>query len=236
MSQDFNQYDQQQQEYGYQPPVPARSGGGCRRGCVIGLIIMGVLLAVVVGVVVWIVKEVAEGLTQDPHEISKRLTQQFPTAKLPEGYEGKAGIRVDFIVKYHRLVFGKEDTVVLEDGRVEHGDALVLFTFDMPGMQEEDMEDAVMAANEGDKVLEKKEHQIKAGEYVFDGYLQKVQGRRGGGGPKITMQLLIPLGNGMIFIAQGKDKIDEAAVSTFLASIAKDCKTAKKAEAMREKQ
>lgn len=232
MSQDFSQYDQQQQEYGNQPPVAQRQGGGCRRGCFIGLIVIGVLLAVLIGLFVWIVKEVAEGITQDPQEISKRLLQQFPAAKVPEDYEGKVGIRVDFIVKYHRLVFGKDETVVSEDGRVEHGDAIVLFTFDMPGMREEDMEDAVMAANEGDKVMEKREHRVQAGEYVFDGFMQKVQGRRGGGGPKFSMQLLVPLGNGMVLIMQGgRDKVDEVALASFLASIAKDCPSARKADA-----
>jgi hypothetical protein len=226
MSQEFSQYDQPRNEY----EAPVRKKSGCSKGCLIVLIILGVIMAVLIGVVFWVVRHVSQGMSQDPIEIAKRLKEQYPTAELPGGYEGKFAIKSTIILDINMLIFARENADIDEEGEIITGDFMILFSVKMDGMQPEELEEAMESTNKGGKVVEKKPYPIKTGEYEFEGSMQKVQKRRNGELQKFT-QLVVPLGNSTLLIMQGdNDKVDEEALKKFLLSIAKDCPTAKKAE------
>lgn len=210
-------------------PRPRKRGGsGCLKGCLIAGGILAVLGVLVVIGVVWMVNRVAKGITDDPQELAQRLKQRFPTAVLPQGYEGKMGIKFNlFGVEMDLMVFGKGQAQVGEEGQVISGDALLIASINVPGAKQDDLEEAVQGINRKGKVVEKKRYTIQAGGYEFEGFWQTVEHREGGVVVK-QPQVLIPLGGGTMAIMQGTDdQVDEEALKEFLASIAKDVPTAK---------
>lgn len=226
MSQDFNQYDQPR--FGYEEPVKGKSG--CGKGCMIALIVLGVLLAIIIGLVIWVVRHVSAGMTVDPVEITKRLKERFPTAEMPADYAGKAAFKFSIGFEMDMMAFGNDDADVDEAGGIASGNALILFSFKVPGMNQEDLEDAMQAGSNGGKIIEKRPYPVRVGEYEFDGYRQKVQRRRGGE-QHVYTQVIVPLGNSTMVVMQSDDdKVDEAALKQFLKSIVKDCPTARKVE------
>lgn len=232
MSQDFSQYDQNTQFDGGFPqqsaPMQPRSSG-CGKGCMIALLILLVLVGILVGVGIWVFNRVAKGITDNPQEIAQRLQQRFAGAELPEGYRGLVGIRFDLGLEMDMMIFGKEDAAVDDEGEVITGNTLILFSFKLPGMQQEELEDALQAGNNGGKVVEKMPYTLRSGEYEFDAFKQKVQKRRGED-RLVFNQILVPLGNSTVVVMQSNqnDKVDEEALKTFLKSVAKDCPAARK--------
>lgn len=231
MSQDYSQYDQSyDQGNQYQAPAPPPKKG-CNRGCLFLVILLGVIIAALGGMFIWLVQNIASNLTNDPKVISQRLVQRFPTAKLPAGYEGMVGMKVTVFFNMDLLVFGKDDTQVVETGEVFSGDALILFTFKVPGVDEVNMEDALDAGNNGGKLIEKNPVTLKAGEYEFRGWRQKVIRDSGNEEKKLFYQVVVPLGkNTAVVLQNDQEKVDQPALEEFLRSIAKDCPLAQKVE------
>lgn len=230
MSTDFSQYDQPQQ-FDVQPIPPSRQSTGCGKGCLIAFIILGVLAALFVGGLFWVWNHFAQNITQDPQEIASRLKEIYPAGQLPPGYGGKVAIKFDIWIKMELMVFTTEDADIEESGEVVTGNSMLLFSFKVPGMNQEDLENSMQIGNNGGTVIEKKEYKVRAGEYEFDGFLQKVQRRREGQERRTYSQLLVQLGNASMLLMQSdKDKVDEAALKQFLLSIAKDCPAARKLE------
>jgi hypothetical protein len=229
MSQDFSQYDQPYQEQFRPAAAPPKKG--CNRGCLILLILLGLIVAGLVGMFVWLLQNIASGMTNDPQVIAKRLTDWFPKAKLPHGYEGMVGLKVTVFLDMDLLVFGKDDTQVQETGEVLTGDALVLFSFKVPGVREIDMAEALDAGNNGGKLIEKKPLTLKAGEYEFSASMHKVLRDTGNNEKKVFYQIIVPLGNdSVVMIQNDQEKLDQAGLEEFLKSIAPDCPVARKVE------
>ncbi len=203
--------------------------GGCFWGCLIVLVLIVLLILGVVGFFFWIAHNISSGMTQDPQEIMQRLRDRFPEAKLPEGFEPRAALKMTAILQMDLLVFGMAEAQVDESGEVHAGDALMLFSFKVPGVDEVEMEEALEAGGRGGKLLEKRQRTFKAGEYEFDGWIQKVQRRGADGQASVHHQLLVPLGNNTVLILQSdREAPEEAALLQFLESIAKDCPAARK--------
>ncbi|MFT3879093.1 MAG: hypothetical protein QM703_05455 [Gemmatales bacterium] len=238
MSTDFSQYDQQQQFDNTPPAVtPPRQSSGCGKGCLIGLIILGILTALFVGVFAWLVNHMVENLTEDPKEIASRLKAIYPTAKLPADYTGRVALKFDiWKVKMDMMVFTTDDADVAENAEVVSGNAMILFSFKMPGMNQEELENSLQISNNTGTVIEKKPIKIRAGQYEFSGFRQKVQRHREGEERRTYSQILLPLGNNTLLMMQSdKEQVDEAGLKQFLLSIAKDCPNAFLIEEMREK-
>lgn len=231
MSTDYSQFDQQQQ-FDNPPAPPSRQGSGCGKGCLIALIILGVLALLFIGGFAWMVNHIIQNTTQDPKEIASRLKEVYPTAQLPAGYDGRVALKFDiWKVKLDLMVFTTEDADVEDNAEVVTGNSLLLFSFKVPGMNQDELENSMQVGNNGGTVIEKKEYKVRAGEYQFDGFLQKVQRRRDGQERRTYTQVLVPLGNSTMLVMQSdKDKVDETALRQFLQSIAKDCPTATKVE------
>ena len=178
------------------------------------------------------VNHIIQNTTQDPKEIASRLKEVYPTAQLPAGYSGRKALKADiWKVKLDLMVFTTDDADVEENAEVVTGNSLLLFSFKVPGMDQEELENSMQVGNNGGTVIEKKEYKVRAGEYQFDGFLQKVQRRRDGQERRTYTQVLVPLGNSTMLVMQSdKDKVDETALRQFLQSIAKDCPTATKVE------
>jgi hypothetical protein len=231
MSTDFSQYDQQQQFDNASPPVAApREKSGCGKGCLIGLVILGILMALFIGGFIWVVNHIVENMTEDPKEIASRLREVYPTAQLPAGYSGRVALKFDiWKVKMDMMIFTTDDAEVAEDAEVVTGNSLILFSFKMPGMNQEELENSLQISNNTGIVIEKKPISIRAGEYVFEGFKQKVQRHREGEERRTYQQILLPLGNAtMLMMQSDKDQVDENALKQFLFSIAKDCPNATK--------
>lgn len=237
MSTDFSQYDQQQQ-FDNTPPVAApRQKSGCGKGCLIGLVILGILTALFVGGFAWVVNHIVQNMTEDSKEIASRLKEIYPTARLPEGYSGRMAMKVDFWkVKMDMMIFTTDDADVAEDAEVVTGNSMILFSFKMPGMNHEELENSLQISNNTGTVIEKKPITIRAGEYEFTGFRQKVQRRRDGEEKRTYTQIILPLSNAtMLMMQSDKDNVDETALKQFLLSIAKDCPNASRIENMKEK-
>ena len=142
MSNDFSQYDQQQQ-FDYQAAPPPRQSSGCGKGCLILLMILGILAALFIGGLFWVWNHISKNLTNDPKEINSRLMKIFPTAQLPDGYSGRFGIRFAIWIEMDMLVFSTEDADVEETGEITAGSSLLLFSFKVKGMKQEELEDAM---------------------------------------------------------------------------------------------
>lgn len=238
MSTDFSQYDQQQQFDNAPPPVAApREKSGCGKGCLIGLIILGILLALFVGGFAWVVNHIVQNMTEDPKEITSRLKEIYPTAQLPADYSGRVALKFDiWKVKMDMMIFTTGDADVAEDAEVVTGNSLILFSFKMPGMNQEELENSLQISNNTGTVIEKQPVKIRAGNYEFTGFKQKVQRRRADEERRTYSQILLPLGNNtMLMMQSDKDQVDEVALKQFLLSIAKDCPNALVIEEMREK-
>ncbi|HQR06058.1 MAG TPA: hypothetical protein PLN21_04505 [Gemmatales bacterium] len=238
MSNDFSQYDQQQNFDSAPPPVTApRQSSGCGKGCLIGLIILGILMALFVGGFIWMVNHIVQNMTDDPKEIASRLKEIYPTARLPEAYSGRVALKFDiWKVKMDMMIFTTDDADVAEDAEVLTGNSLILFSFKMPGMNQEELENSLQISNNTGTVIEKKPVKIQAGEYEFAGFRQKVQRRREGEEKRTYYQILLPLGNAtMLMMQSDKDQVDEVALKQFLLTIAKDCPNASMIEKMKEK-
>ncbi len=231
MSTDYSQFDQPQQ-FDKPPAPPTRQGSGCGKGCLIALIILGVLAILFIGGFAWMVNHIIQNTTQDPKEIASRLKEVYPTAQLPAGYSGRIALKADiWKVKLDLMVFTTDDADVEDNAEVVTGNSLLLFSFKVPGMDQEELENSMQVGNNGGTVIEKKAYKVQAGEYLFDGFLQKVQRRRNGQERRTYTQVLVPLGNDTMLVMQSdKDKVDETALRQFLQSIAKDCPTATKVE------
>jgi len=237
MSTDYSQFDQQQQ-FDNPPAPPSRQGGGCGKGCLIALVILGVMAAVFVGGIVSVVNHIIQNTTQDPKEIASRLKEVYPTAQLPASYSGRIALKIDiWKVKMDMMAFTTDDADVEDNGEVVTGNSLLLFAFKAPGMDQEELENSIQVGNNSGTVIEKREYKVRAGQYQFDGFLQKVQRRKEGQERRIYSQILVPLGNSTMLVMQSdKDKVDEAALQQFLQSIAKDCPTATLVEKPKEKE
>lgn len=237
MSTDFSQYDQQQQ-FDNPPPIsapPQRSG--CGKGCLIGLVVLGILMALFVGGFAWVVNHIVQNMTEDPKEIASRLKEIYPTAQLPADYSGRMALKFDiWKVKMDMMIFTTDDADVAEDAEVVTGNSLILFSFKMPGMNQEELENSLQISNNTGTVIEKKPIKIRVGEYEFTGFKQKVQRHREGEVRRTYTQILLPLGNNtMLMMQSDKDQVDEASLKQFLLSIAKECPNALVVEEMREK-
>lgn len=238
MSTDFSQYDQQQQFDNAPPSAPSpQPKSGCGKGCLIGLVILGILTALFVGGFVWVVNHIVQNMTDDPKEIATRLKEIYPGAKLPEGYSGRVALKFDiWKVKMDMMIFATDDADVAEDAEVVTGNSMILFSFNVPGMNQEELENSLQISNNTGTVIEKKPVTIRVGDYEFAGYQQKVQRRRGGEQKRTYQQILLPLGNAtMLMMQSDKNQVDEAALKQFLLSIAKECPNAVKRENIDEK-
>jgi len=237
MSTDFSQYDQQQQFDNTPPAAAPRQRSGCGKGCLIGLVILGILTALFVGGFIWIVNHIVQNMTEDPKEITSRLKEIYPTARLPEGYSGRIAMKADFWkVKMDMMVFTTDDADVAPNAEVVTGNSMILFSFKMPGMNQEELENALQISNNTGTVVEKKPVSIRAGEYEFAGFQQKVQRRREGEERRTYTQIILHLSDAtMLMMQSDKDHADETALKQFLLSIAKDCPNATVTENMKEK-
>ncbi len=219
------------QEYGYERQFsyePAPKKRGCSRGCGIAAIILVVLAVVVIGTAIRFFRQIMKVLTNDPQEIVKQLHERFPTAKLPQGYQGKFGIHIKLIVEIDMMVFATDAAEVDEEGHIISGDSLLVFFMDVPGAGEDDLEVNFQTMNKDGQVIERRPHRLRAGDYEFEGFLQTVQQRRDQQRIR-SQQILVPLSPTSMAIMQSTgEKVDEAALVEFLTSIAKDCPTAKK--------
>lgn len=231
MSQDYSQYDQSFDQGNKTQASVAPPKKGCNRGCLFLLILLGVIIAALGGMFIWLVQNIASNLTNDPKVIGQRLVERFPSARMPAAYEGMVGMKVTVFFDMDLLVFGTDETVVAETGEVMSGDALILFTFKVPGIDEVNMEDALDAGNNGGKLIEKNQVILKAGEYEFSGWRQKVIRDSGNEEKKLFYQVVVPLGkNTAVVLQNDQEKVDQAALEQFLRSIAKDCPLARKVE------
>ncbi|MBL8821134.1 MAG: hypothetical protein JNJ77_01005 [Planctomycetia bacterium] len=231
MSQDFSQYDQKPPFDGGFPqtaaPVQQRGSSGCGKGCLIALVILLILAGVLVGVGIWVFNHVAKGITQNPEEIAQRLKQRFAGAVIPEGYRGLIGIKFALGFEMDLMIFGKENADIDEEGKVVSGDTMMLFSFSVPGMKQDDLEDALQSTNQNGKVIEKQPYTVKAGEYEFEGSKQKVQNRRGEERQTVN-QIIVPLGNSTMVVMQSNEQVDEESLQAFLKSVAKESPSARK--------
>lgn len=230
MSHDFSQYDQSLQNESYPPgyqPAPRKSG--CGRGCIIGIIILVVLGALFIGGLLWIGHTVAQGMTNDPVEVNKRLKQRFPTAQLPPGYSGMFGLKFDLWLEMNMMVFGDNEAEVAETGEALSGSVMLLFSVKAPGLTAEQLEDGLKITRNDGKVIEKKPYTLRVDNYEFAGAFQKIMRDVDGQGQITLSQVLLPLGDSTMLVMQSdQDKIDEAALRRFLSSIASDCPAARR--------
>jgi hypothetical protein len=198
------------------------------KGCLIAFAIVVVAIVAIVIAVIWFVRDLAKGITNDPQEVVKQLHERYPTAQIPDGYEGKMGMHIKFIFDMHMVILGKDNAEVNEGGHGFSGDLLMLFSVSVPGAKEEDLEKSLAQMNQGGEVIEKHRYTVRAGDYEFEGFKQTME-RRAGGERIKSPQILVQLGPSSFVIMQGTDDgVDEAALREFLSSIAKDCPMAKK--------
>jgi hypothetical protein len=206
-------------------PRSGGGGGGCMKGCMIAGVILLVIAVLIGAGIWWLGRQLTSGVTRDPQEISKRLQERYPTAKIPAGYEGKVGMRIKLVFEMDLMVFTKGDAEVGDEGQVFAGDSLMFMSMNVPGAKQEDIDRGMQGMNQGEVVV-KRPYTVKAGEYEFKASYQKMKGRNNEEHP----QIVVPLGGGAVVVMQGTgEEVDEAALKEFLLSIAKDVPAAKKA-------
>ncbi|QDU63609.1 hypothetical protein Pan216_44900 [Planctomycetes bacterium Pan216] len=212
------------------PSRPKGQGLGCLGWSLIGC--GGVLVVFVIAaiILVWYMKSL---FVEDPVQAGKMLQEIVP-CRVPEGYEPRMAMRIPIVDGSFVVIAPKGVAFAGSDEKAF--DFTVFFVAHFPGATKEQLQVQLKQQGIGDgenvQVKDEAPVEIEAGGETFRGERAVSQGKGDG---KPMVQYFFPLRAGVIMAAFGpEEKFDEAALKSFLGSIAEKDGNEAKAEPAKE--